>query len=636
MLLLLLGVLLWLVNRSEHERQRDDLTRDTLWVEQTLEFHRITDQENLDRLALELGDSQSNREKFATLAPQLVSNNPELQEIIWRDADGKSVAAVPPASILDSANKALDLAVADAAAKSALTGQGALSNPIALHDNAVVLIYSVPIFIQGKNAGTLATVFSLDTILSHQIPWWIAEKSAVHIKDSNGVILASRSHIEIAPNATIHTIPLTNFGHDLSLVLSPYMEQTNLTTNGLVGAMILLGLVAIGGLFAREKHMRQRRKAEAALQAEYAFRKAMEDSLTVGVRAHDLEGRIIYVNNAFCQITGYDAHELMGHLPPMPYWLPDEIDRTIAFHDAVLAGNVPQKSIELSFRQKNGNVVHALVFEAPLIDHEGVHRGWMGSFIDITDRKAMEATAKAHLEKLAQTARLIMIGEVASLIAHDLNQPLAAITSYSTGLSNRVKVGTIAPQTTLKTLDKISKLARHAGSIVHRVQDFVKKSGPRFEPTDIGDAVLEAITFYERESRSHASRIVVTKLAPALLANVDRVLIEQVIINLVRNAEEAMRSLPTTKRRIDISVAKANGEIQIEVADRGPALSAETKSSIFKPFFTTKPNGMGIGLTICRSILEAHYGRLTYATRERGGSVFACCLPAVIQSAAAE
>jgi two-component system sensor histidine kinase DctS len=123
----------------------------------------------------------SNREKFATLAPQLVSNNPELQEIIWRDADGKSVAAVPPASILDSANKALDLAVADAAAKSALTGQGALSNPIALHDNAVVLIYSVPIFIQGKNAGTLATVFSLDTILSHQIPWWIAEKSAVQI-----------------------------------------------------------------------------------------------------------------------------------------------------------------------------------------------------------------------------------------------------------------------------------------------------------------------------------------------------------------------------------------------------------------------------------------------------------------------
>jgi two-component system sensor histidine kinase DctS len=400
--------------------------------------------------------------------------------------------------------------------------------------------------------------------------------------------------------------------------------------------MILLGLVAIGGLFAREKHMRQRRKAEAALRTEYAFRKAMEDSLTVGVRAHDLEGRIIYVNNAFCQITGYDAHELLGHLPPMPYWLPDEIDRTIAFHDAVLAGNVPQNSIELSFRQKGGGILHALVFEAPLIDDAGIHRGWMGSFIDITDRKVMEATAKAHLEKLAQTARLIMIGEVASLIAHDLNQPLAAITSYSTGLSNRIKVGTIAPQTTLKTLDKISKLARRAGSIVHKVQDFVKKSGPRFEPTDIGDVVLEAIALYDRESRWHASRIVVSKLTPALLANVDRVLIEQVIINLVRNAEEAMRALPTAKRRIDISVAKAGDEIQIQVADRGPALSVETKSSIFKPFFTTKPNGMGIGLTICRSILEAHYGRLTYTTRERGGSVFACCLPAIIRSVEAQ
>ncbi|MDP8995491.1 MAG: PAS domain S-box protein, partial [Pseudomonadota bacterium] len=618
--------------QSEHERQRDDLIRDTLWVEQTLEFHRNTDQENLDRLALELGDNISNRDKFATLAPQLVSNNPELQEIIWRDADGGSVAVVPPASILDSKNHALDLAIADAAAKSGTTGQGALSAPIALHDNGYVLIYAVPIFSQGRNTGTLATVFSLGTILSHQIPWWIAEKSAVQIKDANGVILASRSHIEISPRSTINIVPLSNFGPDLSLVLSPYKEQTNLTTNGLVGAMILLGLVAIGGLFAREKHMRQRRKAEAALRTEYAFRKAMEDSLTVGVRAHDLEGRIIYVNNAFCQMTGYDSHELLGHLPPMPYWLPDEIDRTVAFHDAVLAGNVPQKSIELSFRQKSGDILHALVFEAPLIDDEGIHRGWMGSFIDITDRKVMEATAKAHLEKLAQTARLIMIGEVASLIAHDLNQPLAAITSYSTGLSNRFKVGTIAPQTTLKTLDKISKLARHAGSIVHKVQDFVKKSGPRFEPTDIGDAVMEAIALYDRESRSHPSRIVVTKSTPALLANVDPVLIEQVIINLVRNAEEAMRALPTAKRRIDISVAKASDEIQIQVADRGPALSAETKSSIFKPFFTTKPDGMGIGLTICRSILEAHYGRLTYTARERGGSVFACCLPAATVS----
>lgn len=629
MLLMLLGVLLWLVNQSEKERQHEDLVKDTLWVEQTLEFHRITDQENLNRFALELGDTRSNKERFATLAPQLINNNPELQEIIWRDVEGKIVAAVPPVSAVDGRNHAFDLAAAETTMLSLASGQGVLSDAVARHDDAYALIYIVPLFSQGTNAGTLSTTLSLNTILSHQIPWWIAEKSAVQIKNNNGAVLASRSHIEIAPHATINAVPLSNFGPNLSLALSPYREQTNLMTNGLVGAMILLGLVAIGGLFAREKHMRERRKAETALRAEYAFRKAMENSLTVGVRAHDLEGRIIYVNNAFCQLTGFESKELLGHLPPMPYWKPDEIDHSIELHDAVLLGKVPQTSTELSLRKKTGDILNVLVFEAPLIDEEGVHRGWMGSFIDITDRKLMEATAKAHLEKLAQTTRLIMIGEVASLIAHDLNQPLAAITSYSVGLSNRFKLGTITPQTTHKTIRKITDLARHAGSIVHKVQDFVKRSGPQFEPTDIGSAVLEAITLYDRESRSHASRIVVTKPPHAMFANVDRVLIEQVIINLVRNAEEAMKAMPIAKRRIEISVGKVKEEIQIQVADRGPALSTEVKASIFQPFFTTKSSGMGIGLTICRSILEAHYGRLTYSDRERGGAIFSCTLPAV-------
>ena len=355
----------------------------------------------------------------------------------------------------------------------------------------------------------------------------------------------------------------------------------------------------------------------------------MENSLTVGVRAHDLERRIIYVNNAFCQMTGYDTHELLGHLPPMPYWLPDEIDRATAFQDAALIEGAPQKSIELTFRQKNGKLLHALVFETPLIDEEGIHRGWMGSFIDITDRKAMEATASAHLEKLAQTARLIMIGEVAALIAHDLNQPLAAITSYSTGLSNRIKSGKITPKANLVAIDKIGELAKHAGAIVHKVQDFVRKSAPRFEPTDIGDAIREAIEFYDRETRPHASRIVLTKLPQVILANVDRILIEQVIINLLRNAEEAMKSVPTGKRRIEVNLDKVGEEIQIKVSDRGPSLSTEVKSEIFKPFFTTKSTGMGIGLTICRSILEAHYGRLTFAPRNKGGAIFTCVLPTV-------
>jgi two-component system sensor histidine kinase DctS len=132
-------------------------------------------------------------------------------------------------------------------------------------------------------------------------------------------------------------------------------------------------------------------------------------------------------------MVGLSAAELIGRRPPMPYWIDDYMDETLAIHDRVLAGEGPELGFELKFKRSNGEVIDVLIHEAPLIDAHGKHSGWMGSMVDITERKQADARARQQQERLQSTARLVAMGEMASSIAHELNQPLAAISSYCTG-----------------------------------------------------------------------------------------------------------------------------------------------------------------------------------------------------------
>ncbi|MBL0168220.1 MAG: PAS domain S-box protein [Propionivibrio sp.] len=202
----------------------------------------------------------------------------------------------------------------------------------------------------------------------------------------------------------------------------------------LAGA-VFWSLWAVRGLIQR------RLVAEQALRSEYAFRKAMEDSLTVGMRARDLEGRVTYTNPAFCQMVGFSAEELIGARPPMPYWAPEELENTQAIHQAVIEGKAPREGFEIRLMRKDGSRFDALIYEAPLIDADGQHTGWMASIVDVTARKHAEELARQQQEKLQLTSRLVTMGEMASALAHELNQPLAAITSYNTGCLNKLESG---------------------------------------------------------------------------------------------------------------------------------------------------------------------------------------------------
>ncbi|WP_156612682.1 sensor histidine kinase, partial [Paramagnetospirillum marisnigri] len=485
----------------------------------------------------------------------------------------------------------------------------------------------LPIFHGGQFAGTVVAVFSFDGMLAHHVPWWFAQTYQLEILDGNGAVLAARSQAGAAPDGLSHQLRFEPPGQGLVLAATVHRSDPHLVRNILAAAIFALALSAVWSLWALRRHVRRRLAAEQALRVEHAFRKAMEDSLTVGMRARDLDGRITYVNPAFCHMVGWSADELVGSMPPMPYWLPEDMEKTYALHRAVLRGDAPPDGFEIVFRRKNGERFHALVYEAPLIESDGRHTGWMASVLDVTERKKAEELARQHQEKLQRTSRLITMGEMASTLAHELNQPLSAIASYATGCLNRLAAGDAKVEELTAPLTKLGVQAQRAGHIIRRIHDFVRKSDPLVAPCALNRVVEGAMGFLEAEARKRAIRVDLELDPRDPQVEADRILIEQVVLNLARNAMEAMGQTPAAERILDVTVESADGLAVVRVADQGGGIAPEVAESLFTPFFTTKSEGMGMGLNICRSIIESHRGRLWFEPNPDGGAIFQFTLP---------
>jgi signal transduction histidine kinase len=217
---------------------------------------------------------------------------------------------------------------------------------------------------------------------------------------------------------------------------------------------------------------------------------------------------------------------------------------------------------------------------------------------------------------------------MASSLAHELNQPLSAIANYNMGCVNRLQANDFCPEELLAAMQKASAQAERAGKIIRRVRDFVKKSEPQRCAVGIADVIEEVIGFAEIEARKAGVRISVTVPADLPPAYADKIMIEQVVLNLVKNGIEAMYDTPRSERELAIN-ARANGKdfIEVRVADRGHGVLVEQTEKLFAPFYTTKPEGMGMGLNICRSIIEFHQGRLWAVANSGSGTVFSFTLP---------
>lgn len=620
LVLLAVAVLLWLLQRSDDEDQRTALISDVLWVEQDLRFHLEKLQDLLEDLGRDTATGKLGAEPMEARMRFLIKSHPWVSQIVSYDANMGVNMEVPPDG--DAAIRDLD-----AFQLAGFVAKPVFAAPRRNPDGEAVIELHVPYFHQNQLAAMTVAVISLDSLLRQGVPWWYAERYQLRILDLGGDIVASRSRVEVEASAASHRIAFDPPGHGLFLEATPYQQQTNLVRNGLAVAIVLLMLMVLWSMHALRRHARNREAAEAALREQFAFRQAMEDSLQTGLRARDLKGGITYVNPAFCRMVGWSAEDLVGQHATMPYWIDEEIDIAQGWNARILAGQAPLEGFEIRFRRRNGEIFWALIHEAPLVDAQGQQTGWMGSIVDITPQKQAEERERQQLERLQATARLVTMGEMASSLAHELNQPLAAISSYTAGSLNLIDSGQTSLEEIRGALAKAQEQAQRAGRIIRRIYEFVRRAEPKSEPCRVGELIEEITDLVEVDAQRLQVRIVreIADDLPTLQG--DRVLLGQALLNLMRNGIEAMRNCPARPCLLVVRAALAADQVRIDIIDRGPGIPPETAARLFEPFFTTKQEGMGMGLNIARSVVEAHRGRLWLEPNPEGGSVFMMTLP---------
>jgi two-component system sensor histidine kinase DctS len=251
----------------------------------------------------------------------------------------------------------------------------------------------------------------------------------------------------------------------------------------------------------------------------------------------------------------------------------------------------------------------------------------MSSVIDISDQKRAAELARQQQERLQATQRLIAMGEMASSLAHELNQPLAAIAGYNAGCLNLLASGNADPSELRPALEKSTEQAQRAGRIIRRIYEFVRRAEPKSEPCDVVALAEEVIGLVEPDARRLGVRILREFDAAVPPVQGDRILLGQVVLNLLRNGIDAMRDVPVADRCLVVGVRPEADQVHIQVADRGHGIPSDVAARLFEPFFTTKAEGMGMGLNICRSVVEGHKGRLWIDPNPDGGSIVHVLLP---------
>jgi two-component system sensor histidine kinase DctS len=477
-----------------------------------------------------------------------------------------------------------------------------------------------------RTGGRLIVRFAPSSLLRQTVPWWISRKYDVRLVDDYGQRIASTGEALPSAGRQSYRVSMDPQMQDAFLELtSRDLRKTWWRTLPMALMAVFLVLSAAASWTLR-RQMREVASAESRWRTEAAWRRAIEDSLTVGLRGRDIEGRLVHVNRAFCALVGYTPEQLLGQLPPMPYWLPDAVEDSMQRHLRNMAGNAPREGYEARWQRSDGTPVDVMIFEAPLVDAQGVHMGWMGSIVDITGRKRSEERERRQIEALGNQARLTTLGEVASALAHQLNQPLAAMASYNAGVLRSLERLRFTDTAVLDALRREGEQVLEAGRIVQRIRGFLTRRAPQPEPCHLSDIVQRALTLLRRDLQ-RLQLEVQTRVAeglPAVLA--DPVLVEQVLINLVRNATDAL--VGVRNPRLQVTVSRAGPRfVRVDVDDSGCGLGGRGIQELATPFHSTKLDGMGMGLAICRSVIEAHHGALEAGSSPLGGARLSFTLP---------
>ncbi|MGL4576772.1 MAG: two-component system sensor histidine kinase NtrB [Burkholderiaceae bacterium] len=484
-----------------------------------------------------------------------------------------------------------------------------------------------PILAQGQFAGAVRLMVSLPKLLNERVATTFARDHEVSLTEPDGTLLARRISANRGRGVYTATQLIDLPGTTFVLRANSLRGAPSLIPNMVTSLVIVLAAALILTVALLVRDVSRRLASERRIAQQEAFRRAMEDSLVTGLRARDMQGVVTYVNPAFCEMVGYDMTELLGRAPPMPYWPPEAREEYTKRLSARLSGEVTRELFEAVFVRKNGTRIMVWVAESPLVDERGRQTGWMASVLDVTEKRAIEDLNRQQEEKLAATARLASMGEVASTLAHELNQPLAAISSYVTGSINMLESGVLRADEVHGALVQAQAQAQRAGAIIHSVHNFVQRRQPLREAVRASEVVQNIMPLLELVARKHTARIRidVDQALPTVLG--DRVMLEQVLLNLARNGIEAMSDIAAEQRLLVIAARQSGANLLMTVTDQGPGIDGAVRDKLFTPFYSTKPQGMGMGLSICRSVAESHGGRLTYRDGEPCGAVFELSLP---------
>ncbi len=358
--------------------------------------------------------------------------------------------------------------------------------------------------------------------------------------------------------------------------------------------------------------------------------KALLDATVDGIIVIDHRGLIETFNSAAEVMFGFGAQEVLGKnvslLMPEPY--KSEHDDYIGNYLATGNARIIGIGREAQGKRKGGSVfpIDLSVGEIPTDDQPK----FVGIVRDTTERKQSEEEVHQTRERLAQFGRLSTLGEMAASLAHELNQPLTAIATYTQACQRLIQSGQSDDDEILATLKKCHSQAQRAGDVIRRLRQFVRKRELGREEVSCDDVIHDLAALAEVDARNNGIPLTIDVAKGLPKVSVDAVQIQQVILNLIRNGIDAMLDMNQYGKGILVSVRNfADDQVRIAVTDHGSGITKEAEQNIFRPFFTTKASGMGLGLAICRSIIESHGGVLSFTKNPSGGTTFYFTLPAI-------
>ena len=765
----------WYLRLEEVDREQEAVKRDVEYAQQRVRLRLLERQEQIQRVARDASNKEIDLDEFMGRAESLVSQYPELQALTWID-DRRRIRASYAAPSVNSSQLRIAgtvLRVGETESTYSLARdlqQPVYSQPAAGTDSTGLLQLHIPLSDQGRFSGVLLGEYNIDSLLRYGVPAEVSAKYAVAFLDGKGRMMAGSSVptrgpatnlLSFASQPNEFEVPVSPVGNGLVLRAQAYRASLGVVGSGLFWLVSALSAMTAWMLIGNWRHTRRRMQAQQALVSETNFRRAMENSMLTGMRALDMQGRITYVNAAFCQMTGWSEAELVGRTPPFPYWPEADREQLAARLDDELHGRTTPGGFQVRVKRKDGTLFDARLYVSPLIDAVGKQTGWMTSMTDITEpnrireqlsasyerfttvlealdasvsvaplgseellfanklyrlwfgthttghlqmvaqagvpdrptndesldevdsfvglptdtlmtaqsgnaeifvpelgkwlevrsrylnwvdgrlaqmviasditpRRHAEEQAAAQAERAQSASRLITMGEMASSVAHELNQPLTAINNYCNGMISRIKGKQINEDDLLAALDKTARQAQRAGQIIQRIRSFVKRSEPNRTPSDVAAMVNEAVELAEIELRRRNVRLSHYVAARLPKLHVDPILIEQVLVNLLKNAAESIEHAqrPTARRSVELRVIPrqldGQGVVEFSVMDSGQGLAPEVMERLYEAFFSTKVEGMGIGLNLCRTIVESHHGRMQAENIYNGLEVIGC------------